>query len=287
MGVYDIDQVSKSEGGSGTVKITAPDKWIRIKRAAFIKPTQSTPGLTIPQQIAQLIQGALGLDQSVQITSKCTSLVGFQTWTKDREKAIVDMAVGAGLWVHFDRNGGAVIADMPTIGSAARWLIDASASGILLTLDRQKSRTATNNVVVISSSASGGALFGTQVVWDNDPTSPTYAGPDPINHPELAGPFGVSVDFFDTPLPLTNAQVRLAGLARLAKMVGVASQVTLTQTPNPNVDAFDVFDVLTPKTRWGDAQVSDRHVIDTVIHDLDPSKPLQIQGRSTRYDAYQ
>jgi hypothetical protein len=24
-----------------------------------------------------------------------------------------------------------------------------------------------------------------------------------------------------------------------------------------------------------------------VIHDLDPSKPLQIQGRSTRYDAYQ
>jgi hypothetical protein len=285
MGVFYVDQVSDSPGGVGAVKITAPDKWARIQRAKFTRPTQSTPGLTVPQQIVALIQGALGLDQSVQITSKCTALTGLQTWEKDRDQAILTLADGAGLWVYFDRLGGAVVADMPTIGASAKWLIDASASGVLLSLDRQVSATDTCNVVVISSSASNDAdKFGTQVVWDGgDPTSATYAGPDPINHPELAGPFGVAVDFFDTPLPLTNAQVTQAAWARLASKLGISSTATLTQTPNPNYDAGDVYDYLA--TQADGSKVSARNIADTVTHSLDPTQALQIQGRSISYDA--
>jgi hypothetical protein len=66
----------------------------------------------------------------------------------------LDLAADIGAWVYFDRQGGAVIADIPQLGASADWLIDASATGVLVSLDRQRSRTETRNVVVVTSSAS-------------------------------------------------------------------------------------------------------------------------------------
>jgi hypothetical protein len=43
MGVFDVDSESLSEGGGG-LSLTAPDKWVRIQRARFIKPQASNPG---------------------------------------------------------------------------------------------------------------------------------------------------------------------------------------------------------------------------------------------------
>jgi hypothetical protein len=281
MGVFDVDTQSLTEGGGG-LTVTAPDKWVRIQRARFVKPAESAPGTRVTEQIAILIRGALGASEQVNITATSTAQVGALLWEADRAQAILDLARDIGAWVYFDRDGVATIADQPRTGKTADWLIDASASGVLTELDRERSRTATRNVVVVSSSASDGERFPAQTVWDNDPASPTYAGTDPLTAPETAGPFGISTYFYDTPTLATVAQARTAGLTILARMSGLASQVSLGAVPNPAVDAFDAIDVMPPRERYDLPRVIERHFADTVTHPLTVGQAQQIDGRSTR-----
>jgi hypothetical protein len=286
MGVFDVDAQSLAEGG-GKLSLTAPDKWQRVVRAKFVKPTSSSPGIPVADQIVQLIQGALGTSEEVRVTATSTALTPALTWTDgDRAKAILDLAEGAGLWVYPDRDGVFTVADLDTVKSSADWLIDASPSGVLVDLDRQRSRTRTYNVVVVESSAADGAAFPTQYVWDSDQFSTTYAGPDPIGSPELAGPFGVVVYHFDTPLVMDEFAAKRTGYTILAKVVGLASQVSLTTVPNPAIDAGHAIDVLPPRERYDFQRVLERHVVDTVTHSLAVGGATQIDGRSTRTDAY-
>jgi hypothetical protein len=156
---------------------------------------------------------------------------------------------------------------------------------VLIELDRTSSRVGSANVCVVSSSATAATdKFTTQVVFDSNPASPTYAGPDPLNHPELAGPFGVVVDYFDTPLPLGDAGAVVAGRTRLSRLSGLASQASMGSLPNPALDAFQVLGVLPPKERADLEQTLELHVADTVTHPLDVGTAQHIDGRSTRSD---
>lgn len=287
MGVFSLDQSSLDEGG-GKITLTAPDKWVRVQRANFTAPTASTPGL-VTDQIVSLIQGALGSSETVSVLTASKAAVPSLTWdpsSTSRAQAILDLAEGAGLWVFFDRNGVATITDIPQAKSSANWLIDSSASGVLVSLSRQQDRTHSYNVVVVSSSASGGALFADQTVWDNDVNSPTYAGTDPVAHPETAGPFGIVTYRFSTPLTLDAAGAQLTGRTILSRTVGAASQASIAGLPNPALDAFDALDVLGPQPRYDIPRSVARHIADTVTHSLDVTAPQQIQGRSTRTDPY-
>lgn len=320
MGVFVVDSERISEG-DGSVSITAPDKWSLIQRAQFIGPAASTPGLTVTQQIVDLIQGALGVTEPVVVTATSEALVAPLTWEKDRAKAIIDLAKGIGAWVYFDRLGVAHVVDLPTTSNlAADWSI-----GVPASLDREQSRTDTFNVVVISSSAAGGEMFEPLWVWDEVANSPTYAGPNPKDRPELAGPFGVVPFFFDTPLPLTAAEAESVARTVLAQRTGLATQVSLGAAPNHAIDAFDAIDVLPPGWRTvtvgvrdavqtsedgfglgafgtspfggtGSASVRtpvlgrvstrtvERHLVDTVTHPLVVGPAQQIDGRSTAID---
>ncbi|WP_100499689.1 hypothetical protein [Geodermatophilus chilensis] len=282
MGVFDVDREQLDDAGGG-LSLTAPDKWRKIQRARFIVPTSSTPGLSVTGQITALIRGALGSGEPVITRTKKTNRVGLQTWEKDRDQAIIKLADGIGCWVYFDRNGVATIDDVPTAARSADWLVDSSRMGVLTALDRQRSRESTRNVVVVSSSATEGELFPTQVVWDDDPSSPTYAGPDPLGRPDLAGPFGVVTYYWDTPLPMTANQARDAGRTILSRVTGLASQVSLGQVPNPAVDAMDALDVLPARERYDLPRAVERHIADTVTHPLTVDGGAQrIEGRSTR-----
>lgn len=248
MGLFDVDDQKITEG-NGRLTITAPDKWQRIVRAKFMGPQTSTSGVRVTDQITYLIQGALGSSERVNVKATSLATVGTLTWDKDRAKAIIDLADGIGAWVYFDRNGVATIADVPTTGKAADWLIDSSASGVLVSLDRQRSRASTYNVVAVESSASGGAAFPAQFCWDSDSSSPTYVAPGPWGPTPPASassPFGLAVYYFSTPLPLDAPGARAAGGTVLSKTVGRASSVQMTSLPNPAMDAFDVLDVLAP-----------------------------------------
>jgi hypothetical protein len=286
MGVFDIDSSSIAEGG-GKLSLTAPDFWVRVQRAKFGQPAASTPGSTVISQIVSLLQGALGASATIVVTaSNTTAVVPSLTWDSDRAQAIIDLATSIGAWVYFDRTGTCTVADLPRSSPSADWLIDASASGVMLSSTRSQDRTHTYNVVVVDSSSSASAAFPAQVVWDNDPASPTYAGPDPLNHPELAGPFGVVVYKYTTSTALDAAGAAATARSILTKTTGLTAQATLGAVPNPAIDAYDALDVISPKERYDIARPSRRMVVDTVTHPLDIQQPQQIQGRSTRTDPY-
>ena len=122
-------------------------------------------------------------------------------------------------------------------------------------------------------------------------SSSTYAGtnPDPASPgyaPETAGPFGIVPYFYTSPLFSHVDHARAAGFKVLARTVGLASQVSLGQVPNPAVDAFDVLDVLGPRERYDIPRVLERHVADTVTHPLSAGTAQSIDGRSTRTDEF-
>lgn len=283
MGVFEVDTIRKDEA-AGKITLTAPDKWARIQRARFVAPTGSMTSHPVSTNIAELIRGAWGAGELVTVTATSTAVMGGLVWERDRDKAILELAESIGAWVFFDRQGVATVADIPTIGSEADWLVDASASGVLTGLDRERSRAQTRNVVVVESSAADGEKFPTQRVWDDDPNSPTYAGTNPLTAPETAGPFGVVPMYYSSPLLASITAAREAGGTILARVTGLASQVSLGQVPNPAVDAFDVIDVLPPRERYDIARVLERHVVDTVTHPLVHGSAQQIEGRSTRLD---
>lgn len=287
MGVFDVSDQSMTVL-DGTLKLTAPDKWVRIQRAKFVKPEYAVPGVQVVTQLGALIQGALGISEPVNVDSTLYAAMCPMLFEGDRDAVINQIAGWTSQWVRFDRNGTALISDTPGIGLGTDWLIDSSPTGVLTELDRQRSRSTTYNVVAVHSSNAGSELFAPAYAWDSDSTSVTYAGTDPINSPGLAGPFGVVTYSYDTPLEMTNSQAYATALNILAQVSGLASQVSLSATLNPAMDAGDVIEVLPPRERYDIPIASERHLVETVTHPLvvDGTTVQRIEGRSTRLGSF-
>lgn len=283
MGVY-IVQDPKHVTGVGAVSVQADDKWAGIQRAKFVGPRNSTPGATVTQQIASLITEVYPSD-TVSITATSTATVGTLTWDQDRAQAILDMATSIGARVYFDRNGGPVLADIPTTGGgSANWTADAldSSSGTMLGLTLGQPVTDVCNVVVASSSSASSQAFAPQVAWDSNSASPTYAGTDPFAHPETAGPFGISVKYIDTPTNTTASGALAAAQTELARSLALVQQASVEIAPNPAVDSYDLVDVRPPAESWGGSSQTTRYVVDTVTHPLtlDGGQGTQLEARS-------
>jgi hypothetical protein len=86
--------------------------------------------------------------------------------------------------------------------------------------DRERNRQNVRNLIALTSDRNDGtAPFATQYVWDNDPTSATYAGPGTGAGPtppaaSSAGPMGQRVLRMSSPVWSTAQQAITAGQAR-------------------------------------------------------------------------
>lgn len=287
MGVYDVD-TQKATLGGGQLQITAPDLYARIQRARFLRPQQSRVGIPVTEQIATLVRGALGNDTVVLNYSRTAAATANLVWDDDRAKAIEDLAAAAGVFLSFDRYGACCIHDLPTLTDRAVYTVDPFGGGVLVSGDRSRSRRGTANVVKVSSSSTDlqGPPFPPVIVWDGDSSSPTYAGPDPENSPELAGDLGVVVYNYSSPTILDAYTAKQTAQAILALTTGLPSSVTLTTVRHPGLDAFDVIDLILPSQPFATELESERHVLDTVTHPLTPAGTQTLTGRSTRTDSY-
>lgn len=296
-GWFDVDVTSMGYAANGTIQITAPDRWARVKNARFTSPRASTAGETVAQQITTLLTEVLPAGTAVSDTSTSTATVPSQTWDQNRDQAIQDLAVAASLDVYFDRNGGPVIRDVPVLNpTGAVFTIDASTTGVLISADRQRDRQKTYNVVVCHAQTTDGSVpFAPQVAWDNESASATYAGPGngfgaltDLPSGSQAGPFGQRPTFYSSPLITTAAQAQAAATTILKRVTGLNAQLSLTSVPAPFLDDGDTILVkLVPDLPW-EAQPVEVHLIDGFTVPLVQHKnPMPITTRSTRPDDVQ
>lgn len=284
-GVFVVDVQAMGYASSGNVSITAPDRWVLVQNAQFLTPRASVAGSTFTAEIGRLVLQALPAGSTFVYQVRHSGVVPAQTWDTDRADAVQKLATAAGLDVYFDRTGVPTVRTAPALNTGAGvWTVDASQTGVLIDANRQRDRQRTYNMVVVNGTRSDGTSpFATQFVWDSDPTSATYVGPDPINRPELAGPFGVRPTFYNSPLLNDNGMAQNAGRTILDRVRGLNKQLTLGAVPNSALDDGDTIQVVLPAERRDLAQPIELHLVDTLTIPLVPSKTAMTIGtRSTQ-----
>jgi hypothetical protein len=82
--------------------------------------------------------------------------------------------------------------------------------------------------------------------------------------------------FFASAVLSSESEAYQAGTAILSRTVGLAQQVSLSQVPNPALDAFQTVDVLRPKRQFEGTPAIERYVADTVTHPLSVDQPTHV-----------
>jgi hypothetical protein len=272
LGVFDVDVQRLGYAPGGSISITAPDRWGRVQRARFEAPETSTPGALVRDEMSRLVLDAIpGITSTITATS--TSFLRTCAWDRDRAAAVEDMGKAIGAEAFFDTDGNLVVRDVPSpVDTDSVWLIDASATGVLLNADRERNRQRTFNVVVATTSvADGTSIFPPVVVEDDDPLSLTYVGSS----------FGRVPFFYTSPLLLDTVQATAAAMTILERVRGLAAQLTVESVVNPALDAGDVIDVLLPQERRDLPRPIERHIIDSVTIPLTVDGSQSISTRSS------
>lgn len=187
------------------------------------------------------------------------------------------IAKALGAECYFDATGTFVIAPTPTLKDNPIWTIPQGEA--MINPNTEISRDGVYNVVVAmgSSTDSSRPPVGPGIAWDNDPSSPTYAGPDPVNRPELAGPFGVVPRFYTSPLLLTVDSCTGAAQSILADALGLHKTVSFDVVANPALEPGDVVRADVKKGYF------ESHIIDSISWDLmSPAMTCQTRATTTR-----
>lgn len=278
MGVFIVDQEGLGYTPGGPITMTCPDRWLKVQRNKFGLSRSSVPSNAGWQEIKRLVEGAwpgstYPFPGWSHLDTTATTKVGSLLWSNDREAAIGGITEANSLEVFFDRNGLAVLQPVPylTPTSEPVWLVDASASGVMIGADRTRDRTNLRNVIIVSTSAS-------DVIFNPVEVANRTAG-DPLN---ITGPLGYVSEEWASPVLRNSAQAKAAGLTRLRKRLGAAQSVSITAAGNPALDGSDVIRAQYPQIDRNVGGVTELHILDTIAHPLMPAGTQTMQTRSTR-----
>lgn len=190
------------------------------------------------------------------------------------------IAQALGAEIYEDARGVITIAPIPTTSDPVVWRIARGYGGALIEPTPTQSSGDMFNVVAATGDAGDGAeAVGPVVVWDDDPHSLTYAGPDPVGDPLAPQRLGltwvrVRVKRYSSPLLLSSGQAYAAARAMLADSLGVQNSISLTSVCNPALEPGDVIEAEVDEDVW------ERHVIDSLSWSLGGTS-MSINTRTT------
>jgi Domain of unknown function (DUF5047) len=191
-------------------------------------------------------------------------------FSEDRAEALQTLALAAGAEQYFGADGGYVF-DLPAGAGAVVWTVDAGATGVMIGADEALNRTSVYNGVLVQGQNAATDPPVAALVTDSDPTSPTRWG----------GPFGKVARIVTLSSVQTVEQAQAAALTLLNRRLAVTRTLTVTQSPNPALEAGDVVLVRFPDGR------EEQHVIDTVRIGLTAPDPQTFVLRSVDTPATQ
>ena len=185
-------------------------------------------------------------------------------YSQNRGDAVSELAAMTGGETYFDANG-AYVFDVIAGEGPPVWDVDAGTSGVLIDADESLDRTSVYNGVLVSGQASATDAPVSALVVDDDPASPTLWG----------GPFGKVARIEQSSAVQTVPQAEEAAAALLADRLGLTRSLTLTQAPNPALEAGDIVRVVFPDGR------DEIHVLDAIRIPLGADGAQTLVTRST------
>lgn len=211
-----------------------PDKRWMSKRAQLEKLiSEAVPGATFQWDSRLDAASYLPTPQAAYDRERWDAVYG------NLGSASIVNSLGAELYC--DRNGLFTMIPVPTLQSSVRPEVTLGYSNYQVKRQSNWSQGGVFNVVKVTGQrADTNDPVGPAIVWDQNPGSLTYAGPDPINRPDLAGPYGVKTFFYNSSLvtDMTSAWATARGL--LSNTTGVNNTLQVDTRIDPRLEAGDV-----------------------------------------------
>jgi len=234
LGVFSTDQASLSRRVTGAVSWAGSDRSKKVARARFISPYVVASGGLLRDALTDLILSrapSVAVDLSSVSGTVRSSVVLEAGAQSDPWKDARTIAAAYGLDLAFDGAGtlrARAIPD-PSTGVVA---FDFGEGETNLVLDATVSGTLENtyNGVIASGEGTEVAAPVRAVVWDDDPSSPTY----------YLGGFGQVPYFYSSPQLTTVEQCELAATTLLARVKGRRSGLSWSTVVNPALEPLDV-----------------------------------------------
>lgn len=213
-----------SVNGEGAVTLRADDLAADVLAFRFEQPQQSVVGISIVQQIQQLISEAVNnpsFGTNTVTDSGCPPLI----WDDDRGQALDDLAAAVqGRW-YTTGDGSFVVREYPYYrrGNTVAILFTDGVltnpeAGNIISATKTITRDATANSITVVSERTDGSAPIVQRRRDNDSSSITRFG----------GPFGKVSQILKPQTPLTAAEADALAVRQLAASLALTEQWELT-----------------------------------------------------------
>lgn len=237
LGVFTMDEAQQSKDKNSTVKWTGSDRSKAIARNRFIDPYVIASGTALATAGTELIQSrrpGTPVDFSNVTNTIGAGLVFDAGPDSNPWKLARQLFSDFGYDLRFDGEGVAraiVIPDPAT--QLASFDFGSGETNLVLDGDVKTSLEGVYNGVIASGEGSDVVAPVRAIVWDEDPSSPTFY---------LSG-FGQVPYFFSSPLLTTEDQCRTAAQTILSRVKGRTQQLAWPAIVNPALEPLDIVTV--------------------------------------------
>lgn len=266
LGVFRLSkaEVKDQVGGSPSISLEAYDFSRTVRRDKFTDTYTVASGTNVIQGIKDILARTFPdlVFDAIASTLTLNSPLVFDA-NSDPWDAATQLATSAGCELFFGADGHVKIAppvDIDHLPAPVFTYIEGNDCTMLDLSVVYTDDPGYNGVVVTGEAAGDDTPPVRSILWDEEPTSPTYH----------KGPYGEVPMFVTDSTVTTQEEADTAAAAQLNQVLGFSSQLNLTATVNPALDANDVIQVT--RQRSG---VNSKYAIDAV------SIPLSASGTSS------
>jgi hypothetical protein len=272
-GVYVVDRVRRTRLGATTELLGLEDA---IRSASF--PTTRTIGRGFASALVPILAGEAlpttpiawraGINPDTMVPRFVADEDRWAALSSGTDSAGTKTGIAGALGgeIYADANGVLTIGPVPTLNDPVVWRIPYG-QAMVQAAEEQTAEGLVNVWVITGDGGDGRPTIGPVWVWDDDPTSLTYAGPDPVSDPLAPQRLGLSgvrvrVARHTSPLITTVDQAYTVGRAKLADSLGIQASLSFTSLCHPGLEPGDVVEAEIERGRW------ERHIIDSCPYDL-------------------
>lgn len=241
MGVFGIVEPEVSAHEPGTfIRVKAFDRVDAVRARRFDSPYRVAAGTPTSTAISAIVTSRLTCPVRVTTTGNTTTEVVFDELS-DPWDAIAKIAEADSMVAYFDPLGTLVVAPNEEADTGVEYA--PGVNSLLLKASRTIKADKTYSGVIVKGEHPDSDPVRS-VLWDTDPTSPTY----------YLGPFGKRPYGFTSPLISTQGMADAAAATILARVTKMRQEAVLDAIGHPGHEVGDVVTIVDPRSqttgRW-------------------------------------